>query len=413
MMHPTFRIVLCIQIAVVIGFFLYQRTTTPTKTMVNNCENEQKNTHGYKKMIPHLNVLFFIPLDLHEGRSDRWFSDYYEEAITHPGMTAKIWGPDWEGWNRSLKFEENVKQKFGIEFDAVLYEKIRQDDLPREGGPTVVAAVFHEATSQEGGTNDPLWLSHWFPPRDHIMFFTYASDMWLYSNYSQNRLMVHLSHTVRPSTFKKDVQKKRDIDILLVGAISPKFYPLRYRFHNLIKSGVLKGGAHRSHPGYTELYSREQRLKLGWTKEKLEQQVKDYADELGNAKMVICTKSTRGYSLRKYFEAAAAGALIIGNIPDSDRDDEFRKYVVEVHNNETDQQIVDKVKWWIDHPKERMERARKGQEIALSKYPTRHALDQMLEAFADFKFYNVRGMRFPYPFKMDYTRVLSPLRTEE
>jgi hypothetical protein len=98
----------------------------------------------------------------------------------------------------------------------------------------------------------------------------------------------------------------------------------------------------------------------------LEQQLVDYSNTLGSAKICLITSSRWGYSLQKYTEAAAAGCLILGNIP-LDRSSEFRKFVIEIRNDMTDTQLVDIVNHWLSpiNNEERIKTAKKGQDWAL------------------------------------------------
>jgi hypothetical protein len=61
----------------------------------------------------------------------------------------------------------------------------------------------------------------------------------------------------------------------------------------------------------------------------LDRQYHEYARAMARAKIVLVSGSVNNYALRKYTEAALAGALLIGDIP-CERSAEFREYVVEV-----------------------------------------------------------------------------------
>ncbi len=67
------------------------------------------------------------------------------------------------------------------------------------------------------------------------------------------------------------------------------------------------------------------------------------------------TSSRRNYALRKYHEAAMAGALLIGNVP-NERQEEFREYMAEINLEDSNQTIASTIQWWLDHEEERIKR---------------------------------------------------------
>ena len=75
------------------------------------------------------------------------------------------------------------------------------------------------------------------------------------------------------------------------------------------------------------------------------QQTIDYAADLKRAKIVLVGRSSRNFALRKYPEAAMAGALVLGDIPD-ERMSEFRSWLVEADYEESDEQLLAKARFW-------------------------------------------------------------------
>lgn len=50
----------------------------------------------------------------------------------------------------------------------------------------------------------------------------------------------------------------------------------------------------------------------------------------------------------------------MGDIPD-ERQSEFRKYVVEISPKDSDEVLLAKIRWWLEHREERLKRAKIGQ----------------------------------------------------
>jgi hypothetical protein len=84
---------------------------------------------------------------------------------------------------------------------------------------------------------------------------------------------------------------------------------------------------------------------------------------LQSAKIVCVTSSHRVYALRKYTEAAFAGALLIGDVPTERSSELFGRFVVEIKSGMSDKGIINLFNWWISHKTERIERATLGQAL--------------------------------------------------
>ena len=98
-----------------------------------------------------------------------------------------------------------------------------------------------------------------------------------------------------------------------------------------------------------------------------DRQVKDYAEQLGRSKIVVCTSSKFGYALSKYPEAAQAGALVFGNIP-WERQEEYASYMAAVSLDATDNDIIERVRWYQSNDAESERLAAVGQKLSLDKY---------------------------------------------
>ena len=61
-----------------------------------------------------------------------------------------------------------------------------------------------------------------------------------------------------------------------------------------------------------------------------------------------------------------AGALIVGDVPSYEQS-LFKDFVVEINRKDSDEKILNILKYWLLHNKERKARARLGQEIILFK----------------------------------------------
>lgn len=109
----------------------------------------------------------------------------------------------------------------------------------------------------------------------------------------------------------------------------------------------------------------------------MEKQLQDFSADLASSKICFVTASRWQYSIQKYGEAAAAGCLIIGTLP-LDRRDEFRKFVVEISNNDTDEHIANVVDHWLKDEQGRLEKVKLGQDWFLSKFSGRNFVQDIV-----------------------------------
>jgi len=227
---------------------------------------------------------------------------------------------------------------------------------------------------------------------DHFLSKSLTESLipgWLYTN----KLIMHLPHSAPKEIFYFPVEKERDIPFLIIG-FQNGWYPERQNVTALFQKGLLpKGSMLKPHPGY-------------WFKDKqrktVEQETLEYASLLSRAKVVLVTSSAKQYAVRKYAEVALSGALLFGNIP-GERQDEFRQYMVEIDvasgvlenwvsirsKADSEKEIIEKINYWVTHDKERIERAKIGQKIALKKYTYETFVDSMLSGWTAY----LRGER--------------------
>ncbi|CAF3128418.1 unnamed protein product [Rotaria sp. Silwood2] len=215
-----------------------------------------------------------------------------------------------------------------------------------------------------------------------ILMQAYAYEMDLYhTSFSYNRVIVHIPQCAEPSIFyppvalNSDKRVIRDIDILVVGALQSFVYPLRSRLAEMVKKKLIKNSYLHDHPGY---------VLVNRSVEQTESQIHDYAALLRRAKIVVVDSLRYGHAINKYSEVALSGCLIIGDIP-SEREEEFRRYIVQISMNMTDEEILSIIEYWIKNEHEREERASLGQKIVLNSYTWDHSIDLSLQALIKYR----------------------------
>ena len=270
-------------------------------------------------------------------------------------------GPGWPDYDLSRPVRENL-ERLMPDADLVLwYKPLGAQDVPALVRPRelkVPACLrFNEA---------------WWPRRQamkeviasgtELVICHHANDVPRFRRFrGWQPLVRHIPHCAERSVFAPAAlaQPQRPIPVLLTGKIQKRTYPLRYRLERLIRSGRVPGEV-RAHPSY-DMETEAEALA----------QVQAYADHLGRAKIVVVDSSRYRYPLSKYTEAAMAGALVLGDVPESPPPG-FADFVVPIDRRASDRKIVETVSGWLENEPLRSHRAERGRQLVLARYTQEH-----------------------------------------
>lgn len=174
-----------------------------------------------------------------------------------------------------------------------------------------------------------------------------------------------LPHFVEPTVFK-DYQRRKNINVLLMGATNPKVYPLRHKMRTALSRHP--GFVSHNHPGYTNFGSEPQALVA-----------RGFALEVNRSKIFLSCDSIYHYPLRKYFEVPACNTLLLASENVDLRGLGFRHGVHYVAVTERD--FLAKIHYYL-HPNNESLRAkisRQGYEFVREKHTTSVRTLQLLE----------------------------------
>jgi hypothetical protein len=216
-----------------------------------------------------------------------------------------------------------------------------------------------------------------------------------HTSFSYHRVFSHSPTCAEPFVYypplvlNSDTPPVRDIDLLVVGARHGFVYPLRTRLGEMVQKRLIKNSYLHVHPGYALVNN---------SVEQTESQMHAYAALLRRAKIVVVDSSRYSYALSKYPEVALSGCLLLGDIP-AEREEEFRRYIVQISMNMTDDQILSIIDYWIKHKDEREEKASLGQRNVLNSYTWDHSIDLSLQALLKYR-RGEFGIYHNYPYSM-------------
>ena len=307
-----------------------------------------------------MKILYLFPRQLYETKMSIGRVLYGEAVSRQPGVTLKFWGEGWDGYDNSLSVAENIERS-GEAWDILwAYKADRLKGFCDAPGKKVVC--FNECW-------DRKYLDE--AAGANVIIFHHSSDMRLWRDESlpSKPAIHHLLHGADSEYFHP---RQKTIDCLASGVSSPAIYPLRERLHRFVREGRLPGIT-RPHPGYRLRSAAECRG-----------QYRDYADDLGAAKIALCCSSKHRYPLAKYAEAMLAGCAVAGDMPD---DELFRstlgRHMIELDPAWDDIKIVGTIRDWLRQPNELQLLAEAGRQEVLRSFTTDHYAKRFIEAVGD------------------------------
>ena len=143
--------------------------------------------------------------------------------------------------------------------------------------------------------------------------------------------MVHIPHHVNLSIFK-DYGFKKDIDVLLGGALYLEKYELRRKFVTvieLLQQREVNAVIHK-HPmgGFNDSHTNKYLI--------------DFAKKINASKICLTCSSTLKCAYGKYSEIPACNTLLAGDIP-GEREDFFRSFMLELTMNQSEKEMADSI----------------------------------------------------------------------
>ena len=372
---------------------------SPAERKAVYANDEEKHVKNVKPIVEEL-----VKEELRDSRFFYFYQMYkkFKEVFTPQEVQPFVWGTDFSDYNPGLTMVENIKRKYPQDpFDFVLtsssFSSSALDGV--KGNNTFPLAVMYEdcVIKERIPSQDPedIFVCNHAGTGD-LFFHSYANSMAYYVKYGYGSLLWHLPHSVDPTYFSPAKKhSERTTDILIVGS-DWTFYPLRFKVLRMLDDGKLPGVVKRyiNYPIAT--------LASGTTTpdqrySELESAYREYISELKNAKVVLVCSGKRNNANRLYVEAAAAGALVVGDIPD-EREDDFRSWMVEVSPTSSIATLYHTLKWWLDNEPERSKRAENGMRHVIKRYGLKRSSADVVYAMQSY-ILGQRGAVFKHRFE--------------
>jgi hypothetical protein len=177
-------------------------------------------------------------------------------------------------------------------------------------------------------------------------------------------------HAVNPEVFR-DYGLPKDYDVLLYGNVIAHTYPFRARLAMLLNRSDLRF-RWLAHPGYYPPNGLQVPGIVAGA---------DLAREINKAWIAISTSSIYRCVMMKYYEIAASGALIAGDMPDEGREI-FGKDFLELRPEQTDEELLGAIHQALGDKKKLRARAKAAQKRIVRDYSTDAFAKRLLREFA-------------------------------
>ena len=176
--------------------------------------------------------------------------------------------------------------------------------------------------------------------------------------------MLWLPQHVNTDIFR-DYGLAKDIDYLLMGAASARYYPMRNKI--LQEMQDRPGFVYHKHPGYRYIATDED-LFIG----------DKYAREINRAKIFFTCGGAANYPVAKYFEVLACNTLLLApTFPEI----EDLGFIPGTHFVAIDaDNYQEKAEYYLAHEQERIQIAQKGYEMVRSLHSTERRAAELLTA---------------------------------
>lgn len=277
-------------------------------------------------------------------------------------VTVKFWGIGWEGYNNNLTVQENIDTLNEIFDLAIVYKPLELKDFKDIKLPKCIR--YNEMY-------DVNWtLKEIKESGSQLVICHHLNDCVQYQKMNiPNIKFVYIGHCAEKTIFK-DYGEDYKYDITIAGCISPH-YPLRNRFINLMPLLKEKYNCYtHPHPGYDLNDAHTNRYLI------------EMAKTISLSKIVLTDTGKPRSRYGKYIEIPMCRkAALCGDLPDDDADN--YDYVINVNTEMSDNEIIEKISYYLDNEEARIEKVNKGIKFA-SNYTQEHYAERLLKEMNEY-----------------------------
>ena len=255
------------------------------------------------------------------------------------GKDNFLWtGPNWENWDDNKTVDENLAQNEFIPNLIIGYKPL---EIKGFADSTYTKCIRYNEMYDNDWTAKEINQS-----ASDIVICHHKNDWEDWKDIKLNKPVkfINIPHCAERTIFK-DYEIPKTHDVLLVGAINVttklgQHYPLRQKMLDVLgdMSDDYKVGVYK-HPGYVLGDAYENRYAI------------DFAKAISSAKICVTCSGAPKSRFGKYVEIPACRTAIAADIPNEEQET-FKKFVIEINVDDSNNTIVNKLKKYLDNEEE-------------------------------------------------------------
>ena len=272
-------------------------------------------------------------------------------------------GIGWDNYDNEKTVQENIAAIYGnSQPDIVIaYQPLKLKSFKDINIPKCIR--YNEMWSKKHTANEIIKSG------SDLIICHHLNDMPYYEKLMPDKKFVNISHCAE-KTIYKDYEGEKTIDVLLTWAIS-RHYPFSGRLANImikdlankVKCQILR------HPGGNLEASQGSILE-------------DYAKLINRSKITLTCSSAYKYRLGKYTEVPMCASLLAADLPNEDHDF-FKQFMLVLDPKISDDEIVEKIVYYVKNDGERNKLIQKGLELN-KEYTQEKYAERFVQAAKEF-----------------------------
>lgn len=291
-------------------------------------------------------ILILADKNQWDHRYSRVRFHHSDAIIRHPEVVGIKDGPNFSGWvdvpTSVKKYRPDVIYWYKP-LEMVGYDKV--PDIPK-------IITYNEMYDVNWSTKEVI-NSH-----SNIVICHHDNDVLRYPHLIEKGYWLkHIPHSAEKYFFH-DYKLPKDRDVLLTGIVGLSKYPFRNRLLNLLKHPRLKKYK-------CEYLSPNRGIK------DVDDQCIDFSKQMNRTKVVLSCSSEFKYVLAKYIETPMSHTFHLSDRPD-ERGEFFDQFMDYIEMEMSDDEIVDKIIYWVEHDEEREKKVDLGYELMMENYTQEH-----------------------------------------
>ena len=288
-----------------------------------------------------MKILFLCDRSMYEVKHSR--CRYHQWEAIERLNSGIWWGPGWDGYDTNLTIQENIDKAQYDNIDLIVtYQPLNFGEMSLKNIKDISIPLclnYNETWSWD------LTIKEIDESGTELVIFHHLDDLYgpmsKYKNHYKNSSVkcVHIPHSAEKTIFKPMGLPKK-YDVLVIGSMGNN-YPFRTRLKSLLhklnpkyKFAVHTHGGHRIPNAYNNHVAHT------------------FAKVINESKICVTCSGNPRSRFTKYIEVPMCGTALAADMPRG-HEDEFKNFLINIDMSMSDDEILNKLIFYIENDKER------------------------------------------------------------